>query len=112
MAWKDDMVVLNVPDSNSNTDLIIIRNLKEVRSRGRTQINKNRSSHQSVCRRDARRWGFGYYDVYEEGQSIQGRSGSKRLGHRGSEVGGVCGSRGGRDDDANISNHPTVHKFL
>ncbi|KAF3659350.1 hypothetical protein FXO37_14022 [Capsicum annuum] len=34
MAWKDDMAIPNVPDSNSNTDSIIIRNPKEVRSRG------------------------------------------------------------------------------
>ncbi|PHT36130.1 hypothetical protein CQW23_23830 [Capsicum baccatum] len=104
MAWKDDMVVLNVPNSDSNTDSIIVRNMREVRSRGRTRINRNRSSHQYVCRGDTRRWGFRYYDVYKEGQSIQGRSGGKRLGYRGSKGGGVCGSRGGRDDDANSNN--------
>ncbi|PHT51784.1 hypothetical protein CQW23_06246 [Capsicum baccatum] len=112
MVWVDDMAVPNVLNSNSNIDSIIIRNPREFHSCGRPQINKNRSSRQYVFRGDARRWGSGYYDVYEEGQSSQGRSGDGRRGCRGSRGGGVCGSRRARGDDENISNHPTVHEFL
>ncbi|KAF3621287.1 hypothetical protein FXO37_32883 [Capsicum annuum] len=101
MAWKDDMVVPNIPDSDSDADSIIIRNLREVYLCGRLQINKNRSSHQYAFYGDARRWGSGYYDVYEEGKRSQGRSGGGRWGRRGSRGGGVCCSRGGRGNDAN-----------
>ncbi|KAF3673643.1 hypothetical protein FXO38_05557 [Capsicum annuum] len=45
MVWEDDMVVPNIPDSDSNTDAIIVKNLRKVRSHGRPQINRNRSSH-------------------------------------------------------------------
>ncbi|KAF3618830.1 hypothetical protein FXO38_33225 [Capsicum annuum] len=43
------------------------------------------------------------FDAVEgvEDQSSQGRSGGGRWGRRGSKWGGVCGSRGGRGDDAN-----------
>ncbi|KAM3248967.1 hypothetical protein P3L10_010736 [Capsicum annuum] len=112
MAWKDDMAVPNVPNLDSNTDSTIVRSPREVCSYGRPQINRNRSSCQYSCREDARRWGSRYYDVYEEGQSSQGRCGGWRWGRRGSRRGGVCGSRGGRGDDTNVSNHPTVHEFL
>ncbi|PHT53422.1 hypothetical protein CQW23_07884 [Capsicum baccatum] len=112
MVWEDDMVVPNIPDSEFYTDATIVRNSREVRSRGRPQTNRNRSSHQCAFCRDARRWGYGYYDVYEKGKNSQGRSGSRRQGCRGSRGGGVCSSRGGRGDDANISNHPTVHEFF
>ncbi|PHU05288.1 hypothetical protein BC332_26110 [Capsicum chinense] len=67
LDWDDDMDVPNIPDLDSNSDTIFIKNPREVRSRGRTQINKNRSSHQNVFPGDNRRWGFEYYDVYDEG---------------------------------------------
>ncbi|KAF3683904.1 hypothetical protein T459_30731 [Capsicum annuum] len=55
MVWEDDMVVPNIPDSDSDTDAIIVKNLRKVRSHGRPQINRNRSSRQYAFRRDARR---------------------------------------------------------
>ncbi|KAF3681304.1 hypothetical protein FXO38_01795 [Capsicum annuum] len=112
MVWEDDMVVPNIPDSDFDTDATIVRNSREVRSRGKPQINRNRSSRQYAFRGDARRWGYGYYDVYDKGKNNQGRSGGGRRGCRGSRRGGVCSSRGGRGDDANINNHPTVHEFF
>ncbi|KAF3614284.1 hypothetical protein FXO37_36009 [Capsicum annuum] len=106
---RNDMAIPNILDSDSDTDVRIIRNPREVHSRGRPQINRNRSLRQYVFCGDSRRWGSRCYDVYEKGQSSLGRSGGERCGHRG---GGVCGSREGRGDDANVSNHPTVHEFL
>ncbi|PHU06741.1 hypothetical protein BC332_23230 [Capsicum chinense] len=69
-----------------------------------TEIDLRVNTHLA---KDARRWGFGYYDVYDEGQSSPGRSGSGRRGRRGSRGGGVCGSRGGRGNDTN----PTEESF-
>ncbi|KAF3676044.1 hypothetical protein FXO37_05510 [Capsicum annuum] len=112
MVWEDDMVVPNIPDSDFDTDATIVRNSREVRSRGKPQINRNRSSRQYAFHGDARRWGYGYYDVYDKGKNNQGRSGGGRRGCRGSRRGGVCSSRGGRGDDANINNHPIVHEFF
>ncbi|KAF3631752.1 hypothetical protein FXO38_26521 [Capsicum annuum] len=45
MAYTNDMVVPNIPNLDSNTDSTIIRNSREVCSRGRPQINRNRSLH-------------------------------------------------------------------
>ncbi|PHU01105.1 hypothetical protein BC332_30892 [Capsicum chinense] len=55
MVWEDDMVFPNIPDLDFNTDAIIVKNLRKVRSHGRPQINKNKSSRQYAFRRDARR---------------------------------------------------------
>ncbi|PHU01188.1 hypothetical protein BC332_30975 [Capsicum chinense] len=55
LDWDGDMVVPNDPDSESDNDAIFIRNPREVRSRGRPQINRNRSSRQNAFRRDGRR---------------------------------------------------------
>ncbi|KAF3663451.1 hypothetical protein FXO37_11972 [Capsicum annuum] len=101
MVWEDDMVFPNIPDLDSDSDSTIVKILREIHSRGRPQINKNRSSHQYAFRGDARIWESKYCDVYEEGQSSQGRSGRVRWGRRGSRGGKVYGSRVGRGDDAN-----------
>ncbi|PHU08628.1 hypothetical protein BC332_20488 [Capsicum chinense] len=102
MVWEDDMVVPNIPDLDSDTDSTIVKILREIHSRGRPQINKNRSSHQYAFRGDARIWESKYCDVYEEGQSSQGRSGRVRWGRRGSRGGKVYGSRVGRGNDAKM----------
>ncbi|PHT48168.1 hypothetical protein CQW23_12376 [Capsicum baccatum] len=112
LDWKDNMAIPNVLNFDSDTVATFVRNLREVHSRGRPQININRLSHQNAFRGDARRWGSGCYDVYDEGQRNQGRSDSERWGRRESRRGGMCGSRGGRGDDTNVSNHPIVHEFL
>ncbi|PHT59988.1 hypothetical protein CQW23_02351 [Capsicum baccatum] len=101
LEWDDVMDVPNVPNLDSNSDAIFI-NLREICSHGRPQINR-RSSRQNTF------WGSRYYDVYDEDQSSQGRSGGGRRGRRESRGGGVWGGRG---DDANVSNHPTVYQFL
>ncbi|KAF3618187.1 hypothetical protein FXO37_34297 [Capsicum annuum] len=105
LDWDDDMDVPNIPDSDSNSDAIFI-NPREICSRGRPQINRNRSSRQNIF------GGSRYYDVYDEDQSSQGRSGGGRRGLRESRGGDVWGGRGSRGDDANVSNHPTVYQFL
>ncbi|PHT37876.1 hypothetical protein CQW23_21449 [Capsicum baccatum] len=108
----DDMVVPNDPNSDSDNDAIFIRNLRDVCSREMPHINRNRSLCQNAFCRDGYRWGSDYYDVYNEGQSSQNRSCGMRKSGKGSRGGGVCGSRGGRGDATNISNHPTVHQIL
>ncbi|KAM3338103.1 hypothetical protein P3S68_032429 [Capsicum galapagoense] len=55
MVWEDDMVVPNIPNLDSDTDATIVKNLRKVRSHGRPQINRNKSSRQYAFRRDARR---------------------------------------------------------
>ncbi|KAF3646308.1 hypothetical protein FXO38_19232 [Capsicum annuum] len=67
LDWEDDMAIPNVLNLDSDTDATFVRNLREVRSRGRPQINRNRSLRQNAFREDARRWGSGFYDVYDEG---------------------------------------------
>ncbi|KAF3628622.1 hypothetical protein FXO38_28138 [Capsicum annuum] len=108
----DDMVVPNDPNSDSDNDAIFIRNSRDVCSREMPQINRNRSFCQNAFCRDGYRWGSGYYDVYNEGQSSQNRSCGRRKSGKESRGAGVCGSRGGRGDATNISNHPTVHQIL
>ncbi|PHU06983.1 hypothetical protein BC332_23472 [Capsicum chinense] len=108
----DDMVVPNDPNSDSDNDAIFIRNSRDVCSREMPQINRNRSLCQNAFCRDGYRWGSDYYDVYNEGQSSQNRSCGRRKSGKESRGGGVCGSREGRGDATNISNHPTVHQIL
>ncbi|KAM3344523.1 hypothetical protein P3S68_024232 [Capsicum galapagoense] len=67
LDWEDDMAIPNVLNLDSDTDATFVRNLREVRSRGRPQINRNRSLRQNAFREDARRWRSGFYDVYDEG---------------------------------------------
>ncbi|KAM3218141.1 hypothetical protein P3L10_022671 [Capsicum annuum] len=55
LEWEDDMVVPNVLDLYSDTDARFVRNPREVRSRGRPKINRNRSSCQNAFREDVRR---------------------------------------------------------
>ncbi|PHT43277.1 hypothetical protein CQW23_17302 [Capsicum baccatum] len=67
-----------------HSDETSIRNPRKVRSHGRPQINRNRSSCQNIFSRGGMRWGSGYYDVYNEGQNNQSRSGGGKWGRRGS----------------------------
>ncbi|PHT76117.1 hypothetical protein T459_19639 [Capsicum annuum] len=82
LDWDNDIAVPSIPDTDSDSDEIFIRNLREVCTRGRPQINTNKSSCQNAFCRDGRRWGSKYYDVYNKGQSSQGRSGDGRRGRR------------------------------
>ncbi|KAF3638186.1 hypothetical protein FXO38_23353 [Capsicum annuum] len=46
LDWEADMALPDVPNLYSNTDAIIVRNFREVYSRGRPHINRNRFLHQ------------------------------------------------------------------
>ncbi|KAF3646422.1 hypothetical protein FXO38_19182 [Capsicum annuum] len=58
LDWNDGMDIPNVPDLDSDSNAILIRNPREVRSREWPQINRNRSFHQNTFRGETRRWGF------------------------------------------------------
>ncbi|KAK4706461.1 hypothetical protein R3W88_033979 [Solanum pinnatisectum] len=42
LDWNDDMAIPRIGDTDSDNDVIFIRNSREVCSRGRYQMNKNR----------------------------------------------------------------------